>query len=41
MLLYLISQTIINDVALSEDDIASPQKECYPKNINMKGMMDE
>lgn len=41
VLLYLISQTIIHDLALSEDDIASPQKECYSKNRMMKGMMDE
>ena len=41
VLLYLISQTIIHDLALSEDDIASPQKECYSKNRIMKGMMDE
>ncbi|WP_257152592.1 hypothetical protein [Bacillus sp. AFS059628] len=40
-MLYRPNQRNINDLALSEDDIASPQKECYSKNRMMKGMMDE
>mgnify|MGYP007039429657 CR=1 FL=1 len=40
-MLYRPNQRNINDLALSEDDIASPKKECYSKNRIMKGMMDE
>ncbi|MGO5007322.1 hypothetical protein [Bacillus wiedmannii] len=40
-MLYRPNQRNINDLALSEGDIASPPKECYSKNRMMKGMMDE
>lgn len=41
VMLFRPNQRNINDLALSEDDIASPKKECYSKNRMMKGMMDE